>query len=78
MIIKIYTKEKKTHFLDSQEKSHEVTWKSLVLEKLIDLMQRNEIGQRIMKKTSQQRLRTRVRNKIDDSDQFIEEIQDQC
>ena len=64
--------------MDSQEKSHEVTWKSLILEKLIDLMQRNEIGQRIMKKTSQQRLRTIVRNKFDDSDQFIKEIQNQC
>ena len=71
-------RKKKTHFLDSQEKSHEVTWKSLVLEKLIDLMQRNEIGQRIMKKTTQQRLRARVKNKFDDSDQFIKELQNQC
>ena len=38
--------KKKTHFLDSQEKSHEVTWKSLVLEKLIDLIQENEKHQK--------------------------------
>ena len=38
--------KKKTHFLDSQEKSHEVTWKSLVLEKLIDLIQKNEKHQK--------------------------------
>ena len=29
---------KKTHFLDSQEKSHEVTWKSDDLEKFLSLM----------------------------------------
>ena len=28
--------KKKTHFLDSQEKSHEVTWKSDLLEKFLD------------------------------------------
>ena len=71
-------RKKKTHFLDSQEKSHEVTWASPRLEKLIELMQRNEIGQRIMKKTTQQRLSTIVKNKFDDSDQFIKEIQNQC
>ena len=38
--------KKKTHFLDSQEKSHEVTWKSLILEKLIELMQKNEKHQK--------------------------------
>ena len=30
--------KKKTHFLDSQEKSHEVTWKSDDLEKFLSLM----------------------------------------
>ena len=30
--------KKKTHFLDSQEKSHEVTWKSDDLEKFISLL----------------------------------------
>ena len=29
---------KKTHFLDSQEKSHEVTWKSDDLEKFLSLL----------------------------------------
>ena len=36
--------KKKTHFLDSQEKSHEVTWKSDDLEKFISLIERSENG----------------------------------
>ena len=42
--------KKKTHFLDSGEKSHEVTWASPRLEKLLGLMQRNKLEQRIAKK----------------------------
>ena len=34
--------KKKTHFLDSQEKSHEVTWKSSELEKLLEFIHRKE------------------------------------
>ena len=64
--------------MDSQEKSHEVTWKSLILEKLIDLMQRNEIGQRIIKKTSQQHLKTTIKKISNNCNQNLEEIQDQC
>ena len=71
-------RKKKTHFLDSQEKSHEVTWKSLILEKLIDLMQRNEIGQKIIKKTSQQHLKTTIKKISNNCNQNLEEIQDQC
>ena len=33
--------KKKTHFLDSQEKSHEVTWKSDDLEKFLSLITRS-------------------------------------
>ena len=36
--------KKKTHFLDSQEKSHEVTWKSDDLEKFISLMKEAKMG----------------------------------
>ena len=54
-------RKKKTHFLDSQEKSHEVTWKSLILEKLIELMQKNEMEQRIAQKRSQHSLRTTIK-----------------
>ena len=36
--------KKKTHFLDSQEKSHEVTWKSDDLEKFISLLQEAKMG----------------------------------
>ena len=35
---------KKTHFLDSQEKSHEVTWKSDDLEKFLSLMKEAKMG----------------------------------
>ena len=36
--------KKKTHFLDSQEKSHEVTWKSDDLEKFIRLLKEAKMG----------------------------------
>ena len=35
--------KKKTHFLDSQEKSHEVTWKSDDLEKFLSLMKETKM-----------------------------------
>ena len=69
--------KKKTHFLDSQEKSHEVTWKSLLLEKLIELKQQNEMEQRIMQKRSQRRLRTTIKEISDGFNQDIEELQNQ-
>ena len=69
--------KKKTHFLDSQEKSHEVTWKSLLLEKLIELKQQNEMKQRIMQKRSQRRLRTTIKEISDGFNQDIEELQNQ-
>ena len=69
--------KKKTHFLDSQEKSHEVTWKSLLLEKLIELKQQNEMEQRIMQKRSQQRLRATIKEISDGFNQDIEELQNQ-
>ena len=69
--------KKKTHFLDSQEKSHEVTWKSLLLEKLIELKQQNEMEQRIMQKRSQRRLRTTIKEISVGFNQDIEELQNQ-
>ena len=69
--------KKKTHFLDSQEKSHEVTWKSLLLEKLIELKQQNEMEQRIMQKRSQRRLRTTIKEISDGFNQDIKELQNQ-
>ena len=71
-------RKKKTHFLDSQEKSHEVTWKSLILEKLIELMQKNEMEQRSMQKRAQQRLKTTIKKISNDFNQNIEELQNQC
>ena len=38
---------KKTHFLDSQEKSHEVTWASPRLEKFINLMRVNAAQEKL-------------------------------
>ena len=35
--------KKKTHFLDSQEKSHEVTWKSDRLEKSLSVMKKVKV-----------------------------------
>ena len=61
--------------MDSQEKSHEVTWKSLLLEKLIELKQQNEMEQRIMQKRSQRRLRTTIKEISDGFNQDIEELQ---
>ena len=69
--------KKKTHFLDSQEKSHEVTWKSLLLEKLIELKQQNEMEQRIMQKRSQRRLRKTIKEISVGFNQDIEELQNQ-
>ena len=70
-------RKKKTHFLDSQEKSHEVTWKSLILEKLIELMQKNEMEQRIVQKRSQHSLRTTIKEISNDFNQEIEELQNE-
>ena len=70
--------KKKTHFLDSQEKSHEVTWKSLVLEKLIELMQKNEMEQRIVQKKSQHHARKNLKEISSDFNQKIEKLQNQC
>ena len=51
---------KKTHFLDSEEKSHEVTWASPRLESLLELMKKNALEQKILQKRSQHRLRKTI------------------
>ena len=38
---------KKTHFLDSQEKSHEVTWASSRLEQFLNMMRVTAMGEKI-------------------------------
>ena len=63
--------------MDSQEKSHEVTWKSLILEKLIELMQKNEMEQRIAQERSQHSLRTTIKEISNDFNQEIEELQNE-
>ena len=40
--------KKKTHFLDSQEKSHEVTWKSEMLESFLSRLRESEAVQKVM------------------------------
>ena len=41
--------KKKTHFLDSQEKSHEVTWKSPRLEKFLSKLREREVVAKLMR-----------------------------
>ena len=40
--------KKKTHFLDSQEKSHEVTWKSPLLDKFLNMMNKKAADEKFM------------------------------
>ena len=40
--------KKKTHFLDSQEKSHEVTWKSDGLEGFLSRMRERDLAEKVM------------------------------
>ena len=40
--------KKKTHFLDSREKSHEVTWKSDELEKFLSKMKEKETAEKLL------------------------------
>ena len=40
--------KKKTHFLDSQEKSHEVTWKSSRLEKFLSKLKEKDTVEKLM------------------------------
>ena len=40
--------KKKTHFLDSQEKSHELTWKSEMLESFLSRLRESEAVQKVM------------------------------
>ena len=40
--------KKKTHFLDSQEKSHEVTWKSDGLEKFLSKLRERDAAEKVM------------------------------
>ena len=70
-------RKKKTHFLDSGEKSHEVTWASPRLEKLLGLMQRNELEQRIVQKKSQHHLRKKFKEISDGYNQCVERLQNQ-
>ena len=48
--------KKKTHFLDSQEKSHEVTWISLHLDKFLGLMKRKAVVEKTMTLNGKKRM----------------------
>ena len=69
--------KKKTHFLDSGEKSHEVTWASFRLEKLLGVMQRNKLEQRIAKKKSQHHARKILKEISDGSNECVERLQNE-
>ena len=40
--------KKRTHFLDSQEKSHEVTWKSDGLESFLSRLRERDVAEKVM------------------------------
>ena len=67
--------KKRTHFLDSQEKSHEVNWVSPRLEQLFDLMKRNEMEQRILKNKSEHQLRKKIKGVSDGLNLCVKEYQ---
>ena len=45
----INSRRKKTHFLDSQEKSHEVTWASPQLQKFLSKLREREVVAKLMR-----------------------------
>ena len=48
--------KKKTHFLDSQEKSHEVTWKSPRLEKFLSKLKEKAAVEKLMHSQARKKL----------------------
>ena len=67
--------KKKTHFLDSQEKSHEVTWKSSELEKLLEFIHRKEALDNAVHSTAKKGMHSSQKRKKDKRHQVIEEVQ---
>ena len=67
--------KKKTHFLDSQEKSHEVTWKSSELEKLLEFIHLKEALDNVVHSTAKKGMHSSQKRKKDKRHQVIEEVQ---
>ena len=67
--------KKKTHFLDSQEKSHEVTWKSSELAKLLELICMRETLDKVAQSTATKGMHSSQKRRKDKRHQKIEVIQ---
>ena len=61
--------------MDSAEKSHEVTWISPRLEQLLELMKKNELGQRILQIQTQHRQKSHAREIRSGLNKPIEDLQ---
>ena len=65
--------KKKTHFLDSQEKSHEVTWKSDGLEGFLSRLRERDLAEKLMslqKRKNMPKSYVECQNKINDRVDF--------
>ena len=67
--------KKKTHFLDSQEKSHEVTWASPRLERLIQLMRVKAADEKFLHARAKKKASKFSSTKQADMDKCIEDCQ---
>ena len=65
--------KKKTHFLDSQEKSHEVTWKSPRLEKFLSKLKEKAAVEKLMHSQARKKLPKSYEEIIDKLNQCVEE-----
>ena len=69
-------KKKKTHFLDSQEKSHEVTWKSSLLEKFLNMMNKKAAAEKYMSSRAKKGMHNFFENINAEMNLSVEKCQD--
>ena len=65
--------KKKTHFLDSQEKSHEVTWKSPRLEKFLSKLNEKAAVEKLMHSQARKKLPKSYEEIIEKMNQCVED-----
>ena len=63
--------KKRTHFLDSQEKSHEVTWKSDGLEKFLSRLRERDAAEKVM---SSQKRKNMPKSYVECQDKINERV----
>ena len=63
--------KKRTHFLDSQEKSHEVTWKSDGLEKFLSRVRERDAAEKVM---SSQKRKNMPKSYVECQDKINERV----